>query len=78
MAATQAKNIAKNPPAAANDITREMTTAFTVAATKNSKNTNNPANVRKVIVPACNIYKHRRKLEEKPNQEIKATCLSLT
>ena len=54
MAATQAKKTAKNPPAAANDITREMTTALTVAATKNSMKTNTPANVRKTIVPTCN------------------------
>lgn len=56
MAATQAKKIAKNPPAAAKDITREMIIALAVAATKNSIKTNNPANVRKTIVPTCNNY----------------------
>lgn len=65
MAATQAKKIAKNPPAAAKDITREMTTALTVAATKKSIKTNIPANVRKMIVPTCNNYQHHEKSRRK-------------
>lgn len=51
MAATQVKNRAKNPPAAAKEIRREITTALTVAARKNSIKTNNPINVRETIVP---------------------------
>lgn len=61
MAATQAKNRAKNPPAAAKDITREMTTALTVAATKKSIKTNNPANVRETIVPTCDKYQNEKR-----------------
>lgn len=67
MAATQAKNRAKNPPAAAKDITREMTIALTVAATKKSIKTSNPASVRKTIVPTCDNYQYyeKRTSEEK-------------
>lgn len=52
-AVKQAKNIAKNPPAAAKDMRREMTTALTVAAIKNSINTSNPVKASRVIVPTC-------------------------
>ncbi|RYR18328.1 hypothetical protein Ahy_B03g062944 [Arachis hypogaea] len=41
-AATQAKKIAKNPPAAAKDTRSDMTTAFMVAARKKSRKTSSP------------------------------------
>lgn len=53
-AVTQAKKRAKKPPAAANDIRREMTIALTVAATKKSINTTNPVKAMRVIVPTYN------------------------
>ena len=52
-AATKAKKIAKNPPAAAKDTRSDMTMAFMVAARKKSMNTSSPVSATKVTVPTC-------------------------
>lgn len=51
IAVTQAKKKAKRPPAAASDIRKETTIAFTVAARKKSINTTTPVKAMRVIVP---------------------------
>jgi len=53
IAVAQAKKIAKNPPAAANDIRSDTTTAFTVAVRKKSINTSSPDRDTKATVPTC-------------------------
>lgn len=53
IAVAQAKKRAKNPPAAANDISSDMTMAFMVAARKKSVNTSNPVRETKVTAPTC-------------------------
>ncbi|CAL1379839.1 unnamed protein product [Linum trigynum] len=53
IAARQAKKRAKKPPAAANDMRREMTMALMVAARKNSMKTSIPVMARRAIVPTC-------------------------
>lgn len=53
IAVTKAKKRARNPPAAAKDISNDMTMAFTVAARKKSINTSSPVKATKVTVPTC-------------------------
>ena len=53
IAVTQAKKRAKNPPAAAKDMRKEITMALKVATRKKSIKTSNPVNARRVIVPTC-------------------------
>lgn len=53
IAVTKTKNRAKNPPAAAKDISNDMTMAFMVAARKKSINTSNPVKATKATVPTC-------------------------
>nr|KYP76004.1 hypothetical protein KK1_020221 [Cajanus cajan] len=53
IAVTKAKKRAKNPPAAAKDISSDMTMAFMVAARKKSINTSSPVNATKATVPTC-------------------------
>lgn len=65
MAATKVKNRARNPPAAAKDTRREMTTALKVATVKKSIKINNPVNTRRAIVPTCsnNMYSEKKTLQ---------------
>lgn len=60
IAVTQAKKRAKKPPAAANDIKREMTMALTVAARKKSINTMIPVKAMSTIVPTYNSTEAKR------------------
>lgn len=53
IAVAQTKKKAKNPPAAAKDMSSDMTMAFMVAAWKKSINTSSPVRETKVIVPTC-------------------------
>uniref|UniRef100_A0A7C9A6M1 Uncharacterized protein n=1 Tax=Opuntia streptacantha TaxID=393608 RepID=A0A7C9A6M1_OPUST len=62
MTATEAKNIAKKPPAAAKDIKNETMTVLIVAAAKNSRKTRTPVIVSRVIVPTEITRSNRRKL----------------
>lgn len=51
IAATQAKNRAKNPPAAAKDTIRDTTMTLKVATKKKSMKMSNPVSERKMIPP---------------------------
>lgn len=62
IAVAKAKKRAKNPPAAAKDISSDMTMAFMVAARKKSINTSSPVTATKVTVPTCS------------NEEKQITC----
>ena len=53
IAVTKAKKRARNPPAAAKDISSDMTMAFMVAARKKSINTSSAVKATKVTVPTC-------------------------
>jgi hypothetical protein len=53
IAVAQAKKRAKNPPAAAKDISSDMTMAFMVAVRKKSINTSSPVRDTKETVPTC-------------------------
>lgn len=64
IAVTHAKKRAKNPPAAAKDMRREIIMALKVAATKKRLKTSNPVRARREIVPACRkrtIISHNKK-----------------
>lgn len=52
-ATKQAKNIARNPPAAASDIRTETTTALVVATSRKNMKIRRPVNAISVIVPTC-------------------------
>ncbi|KAL5220808.1 hypothetical protein ABZP36_025521 [Zizania latifolia] len=49
----QAKNIAKNPPAAANDIRTETTMALVVTTSRKNMKIRRPVNAISMIVPTC-------------------------
>jgi hypothetical protein len=53
IAVEHTKKRAKNPPAAAKDISSDMTMAFMVAARKKSVNTSSPVRETKDTVPTC-------------------------
>ena len=63
MAVREAKKIAKNPPAAANDMRRDITTAFRVAATKNNMKTRSPVRARRAIVPTWSKHKQQKRYQ---------------
>lgn len=54
-ATKQAKKIAKNPPAAANDIRTETMMALAVATSRKNMKIRRPVNAISVIVPICHI-----------------------
>ena len=54
-ATTQAKKIAKNPPAAASDIRTETMTALAVATSRKNMKMRRPVNAISVMVPTCHI-----------------------
>lgn len=61
IAVRQVKKIAKKPPTAANEMRREITIAFTVAAAKNNINASTPVKAKSVTIPACikcKYFKH--------------------
>lgn len=60
IAVKQAKKTAKNPPAAANDISNETMTAFSVATNKKIIKLSNPVNARRLIVPTEMTNRARR------------------
>jgi len=66
IAVAQAKKRAKNPPAAANDISSDMTIAFTVAVRKKSINTSSPVIDTKATVPTCS--KKEKQITAIPNK----------
>jgi len=53
IAVTKAKKRAKNPPAAAKDISSDMTMAFMVAARRKSINASSPVKATKATAPTC-------------------------
>jgi hypothetical protein len=59
-ATTQAKKIAKNPPAAANDIRTETMTALAVATSRKNMKMRRPVNAMSVVLPTCHIRSRRR------------------
>ena len=63
MAVREAKKIAKNPPAAANDMRRDITIAFRVAATKNNMKTRSPVRAIRAIVPTCNNHQQQKRYQ---------------
>lgn len=62
IAVAQAKKRAKNPPAAAKDISSDMTMAFMVAVRKKSINTSSPVRDTKETVPTEITRRARRGL----------------
>lgn len=68
MAVTQAKKRAKKPPAAAKEMSREITMALTVATRKKSVKTRNPVEARRVIVPTCSSWKKYKKIINKESK----------
>lgn len=56
IAVIQAKKTAKKPPTAAKEMRREITIAFTVAATNTTVNTSIPVKAKRVAIPACTSF----------------------